>query len=152
MAWAVAALRLSSVLAVFELWSSNSGYEVYAQLKLRLKFVSLSSFVAHLELIRRILSNDGFFTEFDNYFESWFDSFVVFRKNSYKNWQKISDFFQTLFKWFALKNLIFMWLIIQIVCSEAQLTVQTWASKYRRSEGQFSQKRSSKINNCSLRL
>ncbi len=51
----------------------------------------------------------------------------------HKNWQKITDFFKlTLFKWFALKNVIFIWLIIQIQSSEAQLTVQTWASKYKR--------------------
>jgi hypothetical protein len=54
----------------FEARASSSGYEVEAQLNLRLKLKLVHLKLSSFQLTRRILSKNGFFTEFHNYFQS----------------------------------------------------------------------------------
>ncbi len=117
----------SSVLAVFELWSSR--YEVEAQLKLRLKLVSskLSLFQAHE---KNSLKRMHFSLNSTIIFNLGLTHLLFSERIHIKTGKKLPIFFKlTLFKWFSLKNFMFISLIIQMRSSEAQLKDQEfWAA------------------------
>jgi hypothetical protein len=127
----------SQVLSVFELWSSSLRLRLWGRSAAKAKAQTcelISSFqVKLISSSREEFSQKMHFSLNFTIIFSLDLTHLLSSERIHKNWQKITDFFKlTPFKWFALKNVIFIWLIIQIQSSEAQLTVQTWASKYKR--------------------